>query len=198
MGVNMEGRVIIITAPSGAGKSTLIAYLMKRLPLLDFSVSATTRPQRKHESHGKDYYFLSPEEFKKLIEQNALIEWEEVYPDKFYGTLKEEVERIWKQGKAVIFDLDVLGALSLKKYFGNRALAIFIKPPSIEELERRLRKRGTENEDTLRERLNRAQMELEKESAFDKVVVNDDLERAGKELVELVKNFLDFNDLQSS
>ncbi len=194
----MQGKVIIITAPSGAGKSTLIRFLMERLPLLDFSVSATTRPRRKHESHGKDYYFLSPEEFKNLIEQNALVEWEEVYPNKYYGTLKEEVERIWREGKALVFDVDVLGALSLKKYFGDRALAIFIKPPSIEELEKRLRKRGTENESTLKERLGRARMELEKESEFDKVIVNDVLEHSGKELVDAVKNFLDLNDLQSS
>lgn len=186
----MDEKVIIVTAPSGAGKTTLVRHAMLQFDSLEFSVSATTRPSRNGEVNGIDYHFLSPEEFKACIAAGEFVEWEEVYEGKLYGTLKSEVDKIWKKGKVIVFDVDVLGAISLKHYFRDKALAVFIKPPSIDVLRQRLMLRDTESKDTLEERLERATMEIQKEPQFDKVIVNDDLNRAKEELEETIRNFL--------
>jgi guanylate kinase len=185
-----KGKCIIISAPSGAGKTTIVHHLLKIFPELEFSVSATSRPKRPNEEDGKDYYFLSPEEFKKRIENKEFIEWEEVYPNQFYGTLKSEIERIWNSGKHVIFDVDVVGGLNLKKIFKDKALAIFIMPPSLEELEKRLRQRKTEPEEKIRMRLEKAQQEISRAKEFDKIVVNDNLTHAVADAEKFVRDFL--------
>ncbi|MFA8451224.1 MAG: guanylate kinase [Bacteroidales bacterium] len=186
----MKGKLIIFCAPSGTGKTTIIKDLMQRIPELAFSVSATSRQAREGELHGKDYYFLTAEEFKTKIKQDEFLEYEEVYTDQFYGTLNEEVRRLWNQGKHVIFDLDVLGGMNLKKQLQDRVLAIFVKPPSIDELKSRLIGRGTENEESLNKRLGRAEEELSKEKHFDITVVNDNLEKAQEEAYKIVSDFL--------
>ncbi|RMG75925.1 MAG: guanylate kinase [Bacteroidetes bacterium] len=188
--MNKKGKCIIISAPSGAGKTTIVHHLLKIFPELEFSVSATSRPRRANEQNGKDYYFLSPEEFKKRIENNEFIEWEEVYPNQYYGTLKSEIERIWNEGKHVIFDVDVVGGLNLKKIFKDRALAIFIMPPSMEVLEERLRQRKTEAEEKIKMRLNKAKEEIAKAKEFDKIVVNDNLSHAVADAEKFIRNFL--------
>ena len=166
----MAGKAIIFSAPSGSGKTTIVKHLLKKNPDLGFSISASTRDKRgRTESHGKDYYFLSPEEFKRKIDADEFIEWEEVYEGNFYGTLKSEIERIWKIGKNVIFDVDVKGGLNLKKYFGNRALAIFVKVPSLEVLKERLSDRGTESAESLSRRLFKAKFEMSFQDQFDVV-----------------------------
>ena len=185
-----KGKVIIFSAPSGSGKSTIVNALLKRLPNLEFSISATSRAPRGEEHHGKEYYFLSGIEFLHRVEQGHFIEWEEVYAGTHYGTLKSEVERIWKQGNTIIFDIDVKGGINLKKKFGNDALAIFIMPPSIKELERRLIKRGTESAEIIRKRIDRAELELSYAERFDKVIVNDDLEKAIDETQNAIVEFL--------
>lgn len=186
-----SGKAIIFSAPSGSGKTSLVKYLMEQVPQLGFSISACTRDRRgRHEVHGRDYYFLSIDEFKKKIDQDAFVEWEEVYAGNFYGTLKEEVHRIWKEGKAVIFDVDVKGGLALKKYFGDQALAIFVKVPSLEVLESRLQDRGTETEESLSRRIYKAKFEMTFEPQFDVTVLNDDFTRSSVETVKLVKEFL--------
>ena len=187
----MNGKAIIFSAPSGAGKTTIVKHLLKKVSRLQFSVSACTRPKRPHEVHGVDYYFLSLEEFKLRISENSFIEWEEVYKDNYYGTLKSEIERIWRSGHHVIFDVDVMGGLSLKKYFGENALAVFVKPPSVEMLEARLRHRQTESEENISRRLGKAGWELQKAEAFDYVLLNDDIEKAFTEAENIVKNFID-------
>ena len=186
-----SGKAIIFSAPSGSGKTSLVKHLMQQVPDLGFSISACTRDKRgRHEVHGRDYYFLSIDEFKTKIDQDAFVEWEEVYAGNFYGTLKEEVHRIWKEGKAVIFDVDVKGGLALKKYFGEQALAIFVKVPSLEVLESRLNDRGTESEESLSRRIYKAKFEMTFEPQFDVTVLNDDFARSSAETVDLVNTFL--------
>jgi guanylate kinase len=172
----MGGKAIIFSAPSGSGKTTIVKHLLEKNPDLGFSISASTRDKRgRTEQHGKDYYFLTPEEFKKKIDNNDFIEWEEVYEGNFYGTMKSEIERIWQQGKNVIFDVDVKGGLNLKKYFGPKALAIFVKVPSIDILKERLHDRGTETPESLSRRLFKANFEMSFQDKFDVVLVNENL-----------------------
>jgi len=186
-----SGKAIIFSAPSGSGKTSLVKHLMHHVPHLGFSISACTRDRRgRHEVLGRDYYFLSIQEFKQKIDQDAFVEWEEVYAGNFYGTLKEEVHRIWKEGKAVIFDVDVKGGLALKHYFGEQALAIFVKVPSLEVLESRLHDRGTETEETLSRRVYKAKFEMTFEPQFDVTVLNDDFARSSAETIALVTEFL--------
>lgn len=184
-------KVIIFSAPSGSGKTTLVKHCLHVFPQLQFSISATTRALRGEEIHGKDYFFLSVEEFKKLISEDAFVEFEEVYHDKFYGTLKSEVERTWSEGKVVIFDVDVVGGVNLKKIFGEQALSIFIAPPSIDELERRLISRATDDLETIKTRVAKAKHEMSYAEDFDVIVVNDDLEVSKKEIERLVENFIE-------
>ena len=185
-----QGKLIIFSAPSGAGKTTLVHYLLSKPELkLAFSVSATSRAKRPNETDGKDYYFLTAEAFKARIENGDFLEWEEVYTDQFYGTLHSEIDRIHAEGKHVMFDVDVVGGLNIKKQFGNDALAVFVKPPSIEELEKRLRNRSTESEESLQKRVGKAAQEMEYANQFDVVLVNDDLETAKAEAIRLVTDF---------
>ena len=186
-----EGKILIFSSPSGAGKTTIVHHLLKTFPSLAFSVSATTRPQRPHETHGKDYYFLTPAEFRKKIEENAFVEWEEVYEDTYYGTLKSEVERLLAEGKNVVFDVDVKGALNIKRQFGEHALAVFVMPPSVEELEKRLRHRSTDPEESIRERVAKAKIEMSYADKFDVILVNDVLEETLEKAEEIVKGFID-------
>lgn len=185
-----QGKLVIFSAPSGAGKTTLVKHLLQSGLGLEFSVSATSRAKRSGETNGRDYYFLHAEEFRSKIENEEFLEWEEVYKDHFYGTLKSEVDRIWSQGHHVIFDVDVIGALNIKKYYGTRALSVFVMPPSPKHLEDRLRGRSTESEENLTRRLSKVQQELTFANQFDKVLVNDQLDEAKKEAVDLVSDFL--------
>ncbi len=186
----LSGKAIIFCAPSGSGKTTIVKHLLSVDNRLAFSVSACTRKQRANEVHGRDYYFLSKEEFHQKIENNEFLEFEEVYGGNFYGTLKSEIERIWAAGKSVIFDVDVVGGIQIRKYFGDKALAVFVKPPSVEVLESRLRYRSTETEETLKMRVDKAIHELEYEKEFEVVLENIELSIALKEAEELVNNFL--------
>lgn len=183
-------KAVIFCAPSGSGKTTIVKHLLAIDTRLMFSVSACTRKQRENEVHGKDYYFLSIDEFKKRIANDEFLEYEEVYGGNFYGTLKSEINRIWSMNKVVIFDVDVEGGLNIKKYFGQDALAVFVKPPSVEVLEQRLRYRSTETEDTLRMRIEKAVHELEYESQFESILMNEDLDTALGEAESLINNFL--------
>lgn len=186
-----KGKAIIFSAPSGSGKTTIVRHLVDNIPSLGFSISACTRDRRgRAEENGKDYYFLTPEEFKNKIDQNEFIEWEEVYEGNFYGTLKEEIDRIWNEGKHVIFDVDVKGGLNLKKYFGDKGLAIFVKVPTMEDLATRLRDRGTETEDSLSRRIYKAKFEMTFEDKFDVTLVNKDLNQSFKEAERLVRDFI--------
>ncbi|ADQ17387.1 guanylate kinase [Leadbetterella byssophila] len=190
----MKGKAIIFCAPSGSGKTTLVKHLLSQYSNLGFSISACTRDKRgRNEIHGKDYYFLSIEEFQENIRANAFVEWEEVYPGGYYGTLKSEVERLWNEGKNVIFDVDVKGGLKLKEYFGEDALAIFVKVPSIEELEARLRSRGTETEESLSKRLYKVKFEMSFQDKFDVVLLNDNLEESQEKAENLYTTFLEGN-----
>ena len=186
----MEGKAIIFSAPSGSGKTTIVKHLLEKNPDLGFSISASTRDRRgRSEEHGKDYYFLTPEEFKKKIDNDDFIEWEEVYAGNFYGTLKSEIDRIWQSGKNVIFDVDVKGGLNLKKYFGDRALAVFVKVPSLEMLKERLNDRGTETSESLSRRLFKANFEMSFQDKFDIVLINETLEKSLNEAQRLYNEF---------
>ena len=185
-----NGKLIIFSAPSGSGKTTIVRHLLERIPSLAFSISATSRAPRGKEEHGKDYYFLSADEFASRAAANHFLEWEEVYAGTSYGTLKSEVERLWADGKQVIFDIDVVGGANLKKQFPDQTLAIFVQAPNLLELEKRLRGRGTDSEEKIQERLAKAEQELKYAKDFDVVLVNDDLERAQEEAVDLVEQFI--------
>ncbi|MBQ8008121.1 MAG: guanylate kinase [Bacteroidaceae bacterium] len=186
------GKLIIFSAPSGSGKSTIINYLLEEHPelKLSFSISATSRAPRGTEQNGVEYFFLTPEEFRLRIDNDEFLEYEEVYPDRFYGTLKAQVEKQSEAGQNVVFDVDVKGGVNIKNYYGDRALSVFIQPPSIEELRRRLEKRGTDAPEVIDDRIARAEFELGFAGHFDKVVVNDDLETAKAEALKVITDFL--------
>jgi guanylate kinase len=183
-------KCIIFSAPSGAGKTTIVHHLLEQNFPLEFSISACSRLPRNNEIDGKDYYFLNVTTFKEKISKNAFIEWEEVYPEHFYGTLKEEVERIWNKGKAVIFDVDVIGGLNLKKQFGKQALAIFVQAPSLDELKTRLSTRNTDTPEKIELRINKASNEMKYAAQFDCILTNDKLENAFQKAEEIVSAFL--------
>lgn len=187
----MSGKVIIFSAPSGAGKSTVVGHLLKLHPEFEFSISATSRSPRGTEKDGVEYYFISAERFRELISQDAFVEHEEVYRDRFYGTLKSEVERIWSKGNVIVFDVDVRGGANLKKYFGDSAMSILILPPDMKTLEKRLRGRGTDSEEAIAERLAKAGSEIEfAKGRFDRELVNDKLEETFAKAEEMVDSFL--------
>lgn len=186
-----QGKLIVFSAPSGSGKTTIVRHLLKQKELnLEFSISATSREKRGKEEHGKDYYFLSFEDFKRKIKNNEFLEWEEVYRDNFYGTLKSEVERIWAKGKHVIFDIDVVGGIDIKRIYPERTLSVFVKPPSIEELKIRLKKRSTESDEKINMRIAKASIELATATQFDFIIENNELDVALQEAEELAHNFL--------
>jgi guanylate kinase len=187
----MSGKLIIFSAPSGSGKSTMINYLLKQGLHLAFSISATSRPPRGTEQHGVEYFFLSPDEFRKRIENDEFLEYEEVYKDRFYGTLKAQVEKQLAAGENVIFDVDVVGGCNIKKYYGNRALSVFIQPPSMEELRKRLEGRGTDEPAVIESRLAKAEFELGFADKFDVVIINDVIEEARTKALTVIKEFLD-------
>ena len=189
----MRGHLIIFSAPSGSGKSTIVQWLMKEHPELNlcFSISCTSRPPRGTEKDGVEYFFLSPEEFKAKIEQNAFLEYEEVYENRFYGTLKEQVERQLNAGQNVVFDVDVKGGINIKKFYGDDALSVFIQPPSVEELRKRLEGRATDSKDAIETRLAKAEYELSFSGKFDRIVINDNLSQAEAETYSLIKDFID-------
>jgi guanylate kinase len=186
----MQGKMIIISAPSGSGKTTIVKYIMSLVPNFGFSVSATSRPPREGEKDGTDYFFMSPEEFRNGIITNRFAEWEEVYPGHYYGTLNSEIERIWSEGRHIIFDVDVKGGLSLKKAFGDKALSLFIMPPDIDALGKRLRMRGKDSEEKIEMRVAKAEHELTFAGEFDRVIINDILEIAQAEALKTVTEFL--------
>ncbi|MBQ9638123.1 MAG: guanylate kinase [Bacteroidales bacterium] len=185
-----EGKAIIFSAPSGSGKTTIIRRLLTQLEHVQFSISATSRQPRSGERHGEDYYYLSQEEFQARVEAGDFAEWEEVYEGLRYGTLKSEIARIWAEGDTILFDVDVKGGLRLKEFFGDRALALFVMPPSISVLEQRLRGRATDDEHSIAKRLNRAEEELQMSPRFDHTIINDDLNRAVAEAADQIAQFL--------
>ncbi len=188
----MKGKMLIVSAPSGSGKSTIVNWLMKEHPELKlyFSISCTSRAPRGTEQNGVEYFFISPEEFRNKIANDEFLEYEEVYHDRFYGTLKQQVERQREAGQNVVFDVDVKGGINIKKYYGDEALSLFIQPPSVEELRKRLEGRATDTPEAIQERLDKAAYELTFAPQFDKVIVNDDLETAKQEALQTVKDFL--------
>ena len=186
----MAGKLIIFSAPSGSGKSTIINYLLTQGLNLAFSISATSRPARRTEQHGVEYFFLTPEEFRSRIENNEFLEYEEVYKDRYYGTLKAQVEKQLEAGQNVVFDVDVVGGCNIKKFYGNRALSVFIQPPSVEELRRRLEGRGTDAPEVIESRIAKAEFELSFAPQFDRIIVNDNLETAKAETLAVIREFL--------
>lgn len=186
----MEGKLVIFSAPSGSGKSTIINYLLQKGLDLKFSVSATSRPPRGQEKNGVEYFFLSPEEFKSKIEAGEFLEYEEVYPNRFYGTLKAPVDDMLKRGINVIFDVDVVGGCNIKKFYGERALSVFIQPPSVDELRKRLVSRATDSEEVIEDRIAKAEYELSFADRFDVVIVNDVLEKAEQQAYKLISEYL--------
>ncbi len=188
--INTQNKIIIITAPSGAGKSTITHYLINKYPALSFSISAATRIPRGQEQDGVDYYFLSEEAFKQKINEDAFLEWEMVYEGKYYGTLRSELDRIWLAGKVPMLDIDVKGAIHVQQQFGDNCLSIFIEPPSVDELKKRLESRGTETPESLATRINKASYEISFSHRFTKSIVNDDLTKACEETERVIKDFL--------
>lgn len=186
-----SGKLVVFSAPSGSGKTTLVHHLLQQGLPIGFSISATSRPPREKEKDGVDYFFMSENSFREKIAENAFLEYEEVYEGTFYGTLRSEVDRLWKTGKTVLFDIDVVGGLNVKRQYPDQCLALFIQPPSLSELEKRLRGRGTDNEKKIKERLTKATKELDLANQFDKVIVNDDLETAKEEVGKAVHDFLE-------
>ena len=184
------GKMVIFSAPSGAGKSTLVQYLIPRFPQLSFSISATSRAPRGEEKEGREYYFLSSSEFLEKVKNNKFLEWEEVYKDTYYGTLASEIERLWDQGKTVIFDIDVEGSIHLKKRFKERALSVFIQVPNVDVLAQRLRNRKTDNEEKIAERLAKSTLEMARAVEFDTIIINDDLKTAQLKAEEVLSTFL--------
>jgi len=184
-------KVIIITAPSGAGKTSITHHLLNTIPQLSFSISATTRKSRDDEENGRDYYFISEDEFRQKIQTNEFVEWEMVYEAKYYGTLKSELQRIWKMEKTPLLDIDVKGAIHVQQQYPKSSLTIFVQPPSIEELKKRLLSRGTETEESLLARVNKASYEISFQHSFDKAIVNDQLDRACTEAGKIVRQFLE-------
>jgi guanylate kinase len=187
---NQTGKCIIFSAPSGAGKTTIVHRLLSELNTLEFSVSACSRESRPNEKNGVDYYFLGVEDFQKKIKEQAFVEWEEVYPNNYYGTLKSEIERIWSHNKVVIFDVDVVGGLNLKRYFGENALAVFVQPPSMKILEERLRSRKTESEEKIHMRISKANFEMDRAQEFDYILVNNQLDVAVAEIKGEIVQFI--------
>ena len=184
------GKLIVISAPSGSGKTSIVSYLLKNMETLSFSISACSRERRENEIEGKDYHFLGIEGFKRSIKEDSFLEWEEVYKNQFYGTLKSEVERIWSEGKTIIFDVDVVGGLNIKKQYPKECLSIFIMPPSVEVLAERLIGRGSESDESLQKRLDKAEEEISQNQEFDTVILNDDLSIACEETQEVITNFI--------
>ena len=183
-------KLIVISAPSGAGKTSIVHQLLKDIPKLSFSVSASSRERRENEVHGKDYYFLGVEEFQKKIKEDAFLEWEQVYENQYYGTLKSEIERIWSEEKTIIFDVDVVGGLNIKKQYPKECLSIFIMPPSIEVLAERLIGRGSESDSSVKKRLDKAEKEIAQNQKFDSVILNDDFDIACEETMDVITNFI--------
>jgi len=183
-------KLIVISAPSGAGKTSIVHYLLKNMSELAFSVSACSREKRENEIHGEDYFFLGIEGFKNKIAENAFLEWEQVYPNQYYGTLTSEIERIWSEGNSVIFDVDVVGGLNIKKQYPAECLSIFIMPPSLEVLQERLIARGSESKESLQKRLDKAEGEIAKNQEFDRIILNDNFEIACEQTKEVITNFI--------
>jgi len=186
----MSGKLIIFSAPSGAGKTTIVKHLLQKGFNLEFSISACNRQPRNNEVHGKDYHFLTTEDFKQKIENNEFVEWEEVYTGRYYGTLRSEIDRIWDKGKNVLFDVDVVGGVNIKKQFGDKALAIFVMPPSVDELKNRLINRKTDSREEIEKRVAKAKKEIEYAKYFDKVILNDNLDKAKQEAEDILNDFL--------
>jgi len=187
---NFRHKLVLFCGPSGSGKTTIVHHLMQIFPTMKFSISATTRPPRPNETDGKDYYFLTPDEFRARVDHGDFLEWEEVYTDRYYGTLKSEVERILNEEHIALFDVDVEGGLQIRKHFGRQLLDVFVMPPSVDDLHKRLVARATESEDSLRKRLSKAEKEMQYAFQFNNVIVNSVLEDAKREAVEMVRNFL--------